>query len=72
MIAICVGYCFNVVDEKLVRDIELRKSEKTVVFQGKDYDLYFASTYQGSRLIDVILDELGDYRIEKYLKNKSK
>ena len=55
-IAVGVGYNFAVVPVEMVQHIRMTNTGVIVTVQGVPYVLYKASTYEGSREVDAILD----------------
>lgn len=66
MKAIGVGYCFNVLDEERIKDVQTIKTKTKLEFQVKIYYLYVGSTYEESKKIDGLLDRYGQHSINDY------
>ncbi|MDD3028079.1 MAG: hypothetical protein PHI41_08555 [Erysipelotrichaceae bacterium] len=66
-IAVGVGYNFALVDSEKAAHIDLTKTGVYVKVDGVDYPLYKATTYEGSRKADDLLDRYGEYSINDYM-----
>lgn len=66
MKAIGVGYCFNVLDEERIKDVQTIKTKTKLEFKGELYYLYVGSTYEESKKIDHLLDRYGQHSINDY------
>lgn len=63
--AVGVGYNFGLIPSIELEDIKLGKYG-TIHFDGKNYTLFKAMTYEGSRKIDLLLDKYGEHPIKEY------
>ena len=64
--AVKVGYVFNVFTEHELRNVKISKTNRKVVYDGKEYDLYKPSTFNDSTIVDMLLDIKGDLRLNEY------
>lgn len=64
-LAVAVGYNFGLIPEEEMNGIAL-DGEGVIHFEGQNYTLYKAKTYEDSRKIDTLLDKYGEYSIKEY------
>ena len=60
LIALGVGYSFIIVEAKVVTHISMRNTGKKVSVDGKEYELYKATSFEESQKVDSLMDS-GNY-----------
>lgn len=68
MIAVGVGYSFNLFNESDVSHIDLWETNTTLNVDGIKYRLHKATTFEDSKKIDRLLDLKGDKNIIDFIK----
>ena len=64
-VAVSVGYSFGFVPKEEMSEIEVKPSG-VVRFEGENWTLMKAKTYEDSRKIDQLLDRYGEYAVKDY------
>lgn len=70
LIAVKVGYTFNLFTREELADVSLKQVGINVKVEKSVYPLYCATSYQESIKIDWLLNEKGELRIREYLSNE--
>lgn len=65
--AVSVGYCFTVVDDQELTDINLKPTGEEVVLDGKVMPLMAGATFLDSQKVDDLLDRHGELRTDEYI-----
>lgn len=65
--AVSVGYCFTVVDDQELTDINLKPTGEEVVLDGKVMPLMAGATFLDSQKMDDLLDRHGELRTDEYI-----
>lgn len=65
--AVSVGYCFTVVDDREVADINLKPTGQEVMLDGKVMPLMAGATFADSQKVDALLDRHGELRTDEYI-----
>lgn len=65
--AVSVGYCFTVVDDQELTDINLKPTGQEVVLAGKVMPLMAGATFSDSQKVDDLLDRHGELRTDEYI-----
>ena len=65
--AVSVGYCFTVVDDQELTDINLKPTGQEVVLDGKVMPLMAGATFLDSQKVDDLLDRHGELRTDEYI-----
>lgn len=65
MFAVAVGYHFGFIPASELNGITLKDSG-AIRYEGENWNLFKAASYEESRKIDALLDKYGEYRIEDY------
>jgi len=65
MTAVAVGYYFTLVPAEETKGLDLRKSG-VVRFENENWDLFKATTFEGSRQLDLLLDKYQEHPIKDY------
>lgn len=65
--AVSVGYCFTVVDDQELTDINLKPTGEEVVLDGKVMPLMAGATFSNSQKVDDLLDRHGELRTDEYI-----
>ena len=66
MKAVSVGYYFAVVNDEVVKNINLRETGEKVRYEGMILPVFCGETYEDSVRVDRVLDIYGQYNLSKY------
>ena len=67
MVAVKVGYVFNVFNKKDLLGIKLKKTSTRVKVDEVEYVLYAGASYEDSRKIDRLLDVYGERKVDAFI-----